>query len=394
MAAPRIFVSSTCYDLQEVRGNLRDFIYGFGYEPIMSDFGDIFYDFNTHVQQSCIDAIKQSDLYVLIVGDNYGSSFHTNEKKHNEIPDSVTLKEFKEALDLEKSRIVFVNKYVDYDYNNYKRYLRENYTEFFSENDVLAEDIENKKNEIRENVERMYPYPKKSYKYIFYFSDKIYEQKVGNAIHTFESSHDIKETLKKQWAGFVQESLKKREELNSPVANESKRVLEKLNKIERLLEDLNLKEILTTKNDKTFSSINDFIFDEKFNEKQNIFYESLENILMFEDFNYIIADYEMSYRFIFEFEPDREDIYRWMNTLEEITKKYKWAKTISSNEVFEGQQIVMNSESTQEIEYKYIAMFSNLYENLNDVEKEIFINTLELELKKVRCIYRDLEENK
>ena len=44
MAVPRVFISSTCYDLQEIRFQLRRFIQDIGYEPVMSEFGDIFYD--------------------------------------------------------------------------------------------------------------------------------------------------------------------------------------------------------------------------------------------------------------------------------------------------------------------------------------------------------------
>lgn len=370
MAAPRIFVSSTCYDLQEVRGNLRDFIHGFGYEPIMSDFGDIFYDFNTHVQQSCIDAIKQSDLYVLIVGDNYGSTFHTNEKKHNEIPDSVTLKEFKEALDLEKSKIVFVNKYVDYDYNNYKRYLRDSYTEFFSQNDVLSEDIENKKNEIRENVEKFYPYPKKSYKYIFYFLDKIYEQKVGNAIHTFESSHDIKETLKKQWAGFVQESLKKREEQNSPVANEFKRVLDKLSKIEKFIE---------TKFFEIDRQIDITSIDKKVDElskKRNLLNSCMRGIF-FAELPFASGDIP---RFVMKTLADEEKINKWMEDIVLISKKYKWSGLIDVKILFQDFEIEITEDmidwNEEEISYEIIFKLSELIKSLSDEDKESCLITL------------------
>lgn len=48
MSSPRIFVSSTCYDLQEIRVNLKEYLKSFGYEPILSEFNDIFYDFNTN----------------------------------------------------------------------------------------------------------------------------------------------------------------------------------------------------------------------------------------------------------------------------------------------------------------------------------------------------------
>ena len=46
MAIPRIFISATCYDLQEICFQLRRFIQEVGYDPVMSEFGDIFYDLN------------------------------------------------------------------------------------------------------------------------------------------------------------------------------------------------------------------------------------------------------------------------------------------------------------------------------------------------------------
>ena len=54
MAKPRIFVSSTCYDLKEIRSQIREFIIDYGYEPILSEFGDIFFDYGEHPQDSCL----------------------------------------------------------------------------------------------------------------------------------------------------------------------------------------------------------------------------------------------------------------------------------------------------------------------------------------------------
>ena len=41
MARPRIFISSTFYDLKHVRYDLENFIRSLGYEPIMNDRGNI-----------------------------------------------------------------------------------------------------------------------------------------------------------------------------------------------------------------------------------------------------------------------------------------------------------------------------------------------------------------
>ena len=37
MAVPRVFVSSTCYDLKYIRENLKYFIRSLGYEPVLSE---------------------------------------------------------------------------------------------------------------------------------------------------------------------------------------------------------------------------------------------------------------------------------------------------------------------------------------------------------------------
>jgi len=37
MAGVNIFVSSTCYDLSQVRQDLCDFIFGLGHTPMMSE---------------------------------------------------------------------------------------------------------------------------------------------------------------------------------------------------------------------------------------------------------------------------------------------------------------------------------------------------------------------
>ncbi len=44
MPAPRVFISSTLYDLKYIRENLKFFVRSFGYEPVLSEEGAIFYD--------------------------------------------------------------------------------------------------------------------------------------------------------------------------------------------------------------------------------------------------------------------------------------------------------------------------------------------------------------
>lgn len=72
MANLKIFVSSTCYDLNIVRGQLRSFINTIGYEPVMSDYNDVLYDPRDHTHESCVKEIQSSDMVILIIGSRFG----------------------------------------------------------------------------------------------------------------------------------------------------------------------------------------------------------------------------------------------------------------------------------------------------------------------------------
>lgn len=72
MASLRVFVSSTCFDLGPIRGQLRNFLTSMGYEPIMSDYNDVLYDPRIHTHTSCIEEIATCDVIILLVGSRFG----------------------------------------------------------------------------------------------------------------------------------------------------------------------------------------------------------------------------------------------------------------------------------------------------------------------------------
>jgi hypothetical protein len=51
MAGPKIFVSSTCYDLSMARDQLRNFLIGLGYEPVLSEYSDVLFDPRVHTHE-------------------------------------------------------------------------------------------------------------------------------------------------------------------------------------------------------------------------------------------------------------------------------------------------------------------------------------------------------
>ena len=72
MAIPRIFISSTCYDLGNARDQLRNFILNLGYEPVMSEYSDILFDPRTHTHTSCLNEVQNVDMLILLIGSRFG----------------------------------------------------------------------------------------------------------------------------------------------------------------------------------------------------------------------------------------------------------------------------------------------------------------------------------
>lgn len=73
MARPRIFVSSTFYDLRQVRIDLERFITSIGYEVVMNERGNIPYGSTERLEQYCYREIQSVDILVSIIGGRYGN---------------------------------------------------------------------------------------------------------------------------------------------------------------------------------------------------------------------------------------------------------------------------------------------------------------------------------
>jgi len=172
MAKPRIFISSTFYDLRQVRSDLDRFIKELGYEPVLNELGNIPYGKDDKLEEYCYKEISNIDILVSIVGGRYGS-----ESQHNNL--SISQMEFRTALELNKQVYIFIDKNVNAEYQTY---------------------LLNKKN--------------KETKYRFADNIKIYEfieflenLPNNNNIHSFETSLDIIQYLKDQWSGLFQRFL-------------------------------------------------------------------------------------------------------------------------------------------------------------------------------------------
>lgn len=172
MAKPRIFISSTFFDLRQVRSDIDRFIKDLGYEPVLNELGSIPYGKDDKLEEYCYKEISSVDILVSIIGGRFGS-----ESQHSDF--SISQTEFRTALELNKQLYIFIEKNV---YAEYQTYLL------------------NKKNS--------------DVKYRFADNIKIYEfiefveaLPNNNNIHAFETSLDIIQYLKDQWAGLFQRFL-------------------------------------------------------------------------------------------------------------------------------------------------------------------------------------------
>jgi hypothetical protein len=217
MAKPRVFVSSTYYDLKHIRNSLEAFIDGMGYESVLYEEGDIPFHHDSPLDVSCYEEIKSCHILVLIIGGRYGSpASDVDIESGLDFYNSVTKKEYETARKNDIPIYVFIEKNVHSEYHTYKK---------------------NRKNE---NIK----YAHVDNVNIFKLIDEIYTQKRNNLIRDFEKFDDLSSWLKDQWAGLFADLLseKKRDkdledlsvqvsglkDLSSVLKNYTESIMEKL----------------------------------------------------------------------------------------------------------------------------------------------------------------------
>ena len=172
MAKPRIFISSTFYDLRQVRADLELFLDQIGYEAVRNEEGDIPYGKEEALEEYCYNEIKSVDILVSIVGGRYGSESRRQ-------PLSISQMELRTALKESKQVYIFIDKNVLSEYETY----------------LLNKDSSNLKFKYVDNVK------------IYEFIEEIKGLGANNNIKGFETSVEITKYLKEQFAGLFQRFL-------------------------------------------------------------------------------------------------------------------------------------------------------------------------------------------
>ena len=318
MAAPRVFLSSTCYDLKELRSQIREFIIDSGYEAVLSEYGDIFFEYNTHPQDSCFSEVKKCQMFVLVIGNTYGSHYYNQDLAR---PTSVTMKEFETALKEDIPKHIFINRFVEYDYQNYNRAWTKKLRQLNSDGLLGKDQVDGEK--YRDEFDSSYHFAHESYRHLFRFIEAVYKNNLS--VCTFELADEIKQNLTKQWAGAMYEYLTK----DKSIPNTS--LYELSSKIERL-NDMILKLVdnkQTENGTEITFDVKSLIGDQKFStieQIKNKVFGALQDILPYGQSRRSLRKHPNV-----SFSPD--DINRWVSELEKNLDVFKWRSYLNQQEV-------------------------------------------------------------
>jgi len=190
MAKPRIFISSTYYDLKYVREDLDRFIRELGYEPIRHESGNIAYGSHEAPEKYAYREVEYCDILICIIGGRFGTQSRASSE-------SITQTELKHALEKGIQVFIMIEASVNTEYETY---------------------LINKENSATN-------YRHVDDKRIFEFIEHINNLPNNNPIFSFASSKDIINYLREQWSGLFQRFLaeqRRTQEVN--VLNEMKSI--------------------------------------------------------------------------------------------------------------------------------------------------------------------------
>lgn len=189
MAKPRVFISSTYYDLKWIRSSVEQFVDSMGFEATVFERGDIPFTHDKPLDESCYAEIPACHVLVLIVGGRFGSAASTGkvERSEEEIErmydryNSVTQKEHQKAVEHDLPIYTFVEKGVLAEYETFKR-----------------------------NRDAKIKWAHVDSVNVFTLLDEIYKMPRNNQIREFATAEDITMWLRDQWAGLFASEIFKR----------------------------------------------------------------------------------------------------------------------------------------------------------------------------------------
>ena len=200
MSMPRVFISSTYYDLKHVRNDVCNFITSLGYTPVMHDKGGVAYTQIETLENSCYSELATCDIVVCIIGNHFGTQSSNSDF-------SITMEELRTAIKNKKKIYIFIARDV---YTENRTYLQNR--ELGTFRPAYVDDIK-----------------------IHQFIAELCETVKNHPIEPFDTTTDIIESLRNQFAGLFQNYLAREASLTeSKTAYDLQQTTEKF---EGLLQD-------------------------------------------------------------------------------------------------------------------------------------------------------------
>lgn len=174
MAVPRVFISSTYYDLKEVRNTIGNFVTNMGYEAIMHERSGVAYIQDKPLEEDCYHELASCDIVVCVIGSKFGSKSSLNDL-------SVTMNEIQNAIKYKKKVYIFIAR------------------------DVFIENRTYEQNKDNTSFKSAYTDDLRIHAFIFELRNNV---KI-HVVESFETTDDIVRILKNQFAGLFQNLLSK-----------------------------------------------------------------------------------------------------------------------------------------------------------------------------------------
>ena len=121
----KVFISSTCFDLKDVRAEVANALREWGYRPLWNESPD-FHGHQVVIHDICLNAVKETDIYLLIIDKRYGGTYAGYAYPKEDI--SITWYETQIAFQEGKEIYTFVRDEVCNERPTYKSNIREGNT--------------------------------------------------------------------------------------------------------------------------------------------------------------------------------------------------------------------------------------------------------------------------
>ena len=190
MAQLNIFVSSTCFDLAQIRKDLCDAITTLGHNPILCENSNFPINPNNTNFDNCINIVeREADIFVLIIGNRYGWQNEDTGK-------SITNHEFLKAVENGIPIYTFTLQQMVYVYDVWKDNPSANFTSIVDNNKIFE-----------------------------FIKDVRYKSNKWN--FTFENAQDIIKILKEQLSVLFKEALSYQHKIDNNKYSQLRRLVSK-----------------------------------------------------------------------------------------------------------------------------------------------------------------------